>query len=260
MSLVITARDGCSTVPDIVKEQLSQFVCAIATTYNYVNFHNFEHALHVTTSMNKLLTATPTVDPLNSFSLVFSAFIHDCGHTGMSNQILQDSHHPLADKYPKDVPIAERLSIEIALDLLFREGYVALCTAILPGSIDKIQFAKCLFQSILCTDIATPARTKLGIKRYEVCQDYEGEYDPGLCPLVPHMESVLKELELEESDKDEHPTEFIITRAGLANCVRNEHLMLLSDVGHVMQGWETFVKWNFRLFKELDESFKKGLC
>ena len=74
------------------------------------------------------------------------------------------------------------------------------------------------------------------------------------------MESVLKSAELKDSDKEEHSTELIITRAGLAKCVKNEHLMLLSDVGHLMQGWETFVKWNFRLFKELDNSFKNGFC
>jgi len=31
-------------------------------------------------------------------------------------------------------------------------------------------------------------------------------------------------------------------------------------VSHLAQGWDNFIKWNFRLFKELHESWKKGYC
>jgi hypothetical protein len=210
--------------------------------------------------MNKILSATIEKDPLNSFSLVFSALLHDAGHTGMSNKILRDTSHPLAEKYDISVPVAERYSIDIALDLLFHPEYEAFRLAILPGEFDKIQVAKTLFQSVLVTDIATPERVKLGIERYEVSQDERGEYEVRLCPLASEIDNIFDGMGLDESAKDAYPTEFIITHRGLQKCVRNEHLMLLSDVGHLLQGWENFVKWNFRLMKELNESFKKGFC
>ena len=65
---------------------------------------------------------------------------------------------------------------------------------------------------------------------------------------------------LDEEAKEEFPDEFVITHSGLQKCVRNEHLMLISDISHLLQDWETFVKWNFRLFKEIKTSSRKGFC
>ena len=76
-------RDVKSVISDAVKLQINKFVREIAYTYtDDAKFHNLSHALHVTTSMNKLLSCTLIEDPLNSFALVFSALIHDAGHTG----------------------------------------------------------------------------------------------------------------------------------------------------------------------------------
>lgn len=90
-------------------------VTIIAAMYRNNPFHNFEHASHVTMSVNKLLqrVVTPeitlkrksmqmseksfkkqvasdmhnytygiTSDPLTQFAVVFSALIHDCDHWG----------------------------------------------------------------------------------------------------------------------------------------------------------------------------------
>lgn len=259
---VLRERAGDSEValPLPVQDQCRDFVEAVAATYNGAKFHSLSHAMHVTTSMNRLLEDVKTEEPLNSFSLVFAALLHDAGHTGMSNKILKDTHHPLAEKYEDEVPIAEKHSIDIALELLFRPQYEAFRLAILPNETSKIEFAKTLFQGILVTDIATPERNKLCKRRYEDSQDEKDEYDGNLCPLVRHIGDVFDGVGLEESVKEEYPEEFVITHRGLQKCVRNEHLMLLSDVSHLVQGWENFVKWNFRLYKELNECSRKGLC
>ena len=76
-------RDVNAAMSEAVKFQINKFVREIANTYtDDAKFHNLSHALHVTTSMNKLLSYTLSEDPLNSFALVFSALIHDAGHTG----------------------------------------------------------------------------------------------------------------------------------------------------------------------------------
>ena len=244
---VIKHRDPDGNVSLSTRIQLSKFVEAVSQTYSDVMFHNYQHAIHVMTSMNALLTFVLTEDPLNSFSLVFSALIHDAGHTGMSNKILEDSRHPLSEKWcAKDVPIAERNSIDLVMSILFRPEYQSLRDAIIPGVKDKIQFGKTLFQSILITDIATPDNVKRSITRHDACQGII-PLTEAHCPIEDCLDDVLDGLGLDSSVKERNPDDFVITPSGLASCARNEHLMLLSDIAHLLQGWANFVKWNFRL-------------
>jgi len=74
------------------------------------------------------------------------------------------------------------------------------------------------------------------------------------------LDDIFDGVGLDEEVKTEFPDEFIITHCGLQKCVKNEHLMLLSDISHLLQGWENFAKWNFRLYKELMVCFKNGQC
>ena len=60
----------------------------------------------------------------------------------MTNKMLQDNDHVLSKNYSVDVPIAERLSIEIACITLLQPEYNALCNAIMPDDISKIIFFK----------------------------------------------------------------------------------------------------------------------
>jgi hypothetical protein len=83
----------------LVVEQLTDFVSKIAALYNENPFHNFEHASHVTMSVQKLLarivapnletedektlhdhTYGITSDPLTQLACVLSALIHDVDH------------------------------------------------------------------------------------------------------------------------------------------------------------------------------------
>lgn len=155
--------------------------------------------------------------------------------------------HPLCKKFPNNVPLAERNSIDIGLSILFRPEFQSLREAIIPNETDKIQFAKTFFQSILITDIATPESINLGIRRYEASQEVSQPLTTDLCPLVRYLSDIFDGIGLADDVTASHPDEFVITRKGLQSCVRNEHLMLLSDIGHLLQGWENFVKWNFRL-------------
>jgi hypothetical protein len=87
--------------------QLREYVAQIASKYHSNPFHNFEHACHVTMSVNKLLKriVAPDIavggaktggiasqlhdythginsDPLTILGIVFSALIHDVDHQG----------------------------------------------------------------------------------------------------------------------------------------------------------------------------------
>ena len=78
---VLKGRDANAMMPLNVKTQCRKFVADVASHYNGAKFHSLAHAMHVTTSMHKLLSET-VIDPLNGFSLVFGALLHDAGHTG----------------------------------------------------------------------------------------------------------------------------------------------------------------------------------
>jgi hypothetical protein len=276
-----------STVDAFVRAKIRNFVAEIATTYGDVGFHNFQHAGHVVLSMNKLVHALQNdpqgslanADPVIGFSLVFSALIHDAGHTGMSNKILEEQEHPLALRYSDDnTPIAEKHSIDLALDIFFKDEYKALRSAIIPAELDKVQFSKILFQSVLVTDIATSDRVKQGIRRFEVaagpslddklckcsvCQKVDKSTDDtydNLCPLACHLEDVMTGVELGDDVVGRFPKEFNVTHCGLKRCVLNEHLMLSADVSHMMQSWENYTRWNLRLYKEIMACHKQNLC
>ncbi len=230
-------------------------------------------------------------EPLFAFSLVFGALIHDVGHTGMSNQILKEQHHSLCDIYnDHDESIAERYSLDLALKIFNLNEFKDLRNIILPGEIDRVKFGKALFQSILITDITSKERNKMSLKRFELtavppyseltcqcecCTESSSTvteqnlclekksilYDSEICPMTDDLDNILEGVNIPKSiARTNYRTEFEITHCKLQTISMIEHFMLLSDVGHLMQGWNNFVKWNFRLYKEIIACYKKGLC
>ena len=81
---VLKHRDTNAKMSEEVKIQCRKLVQEVAKQYNGAKFHSLSHAMHVVTSMNKLLSHVVNEDPLNSFSLVFACLLHDAGHTGKS--------------------------------------------------------------------------------------------------------------------------------------------------------------------------------
>jgi|AntRauTorckE5430_2_1112549.scaffolds.fasta_scaffold00290_1 hypothetical protein len=277
-----------SAMSKLQKSQLRAYVSDIASMYKSVDYHNFEHAVHVTTSMHKLIdTIVSSIDggglgngsicqkmwqnSFNHFVMIFACLIHDVEHTGQSNKILQAKNHTIAEKFPG--PSAERNSIQIALDLLFCFKYNAIRKAIFPRIEDRFQFGRGIFWSILCTDIASMGTVKKCLTRFDVVHNVREEikgfekehsvpksctFDSQLCPVLPFLGDVVKSLRLTQKDTDEHPEELAITQDKLENCVAVEHLMQVCDVAHLMQEWENFLKFNYRLYKELMACHKTG--
>jgi hypothetical protein len=108
-----------------VNEQLYRYVAIISTKYRKNEFHNFDHASHVTMSAVKLLNrmAVPedieydannlgkvasdlheytygiTSDAMAQFAVLFSTLIHDVDHRGVPNQQLAKELPNLGDRY-----------------------------------------------------------------------------------------------------------------------------------------------------------------
>jgi 3'5'-cyclic nucleotide phosphodiesterase/Adenylate and Guanylate cyclase catalytic domain len=245
-----------------VVAQLKRYVSIIAAMYRNNPFHNFEHASHVTMSVNKLLqrvvdaenvvnmrkarakkngvqqkiasvmhnyTFGITSDPLTQFAIVFSALIHDVDHWGVSNAQLIKEGSPMAEFY-NNKSVAEQNSVDKAWDLLLdSEEYADLQRVIFPTDDEYKRFRQVVVNIVVATDIFDKDQSDLRKKRWDKAfrEKQEGEEED------PH-------------EGDRKATIVI------------EHIMQASDVAHTMQHWHVYQKWNRRLFDELYTAWRAG--
>jgi len=211
---------------DILDKQLSNFVRRISTLYRHENrFHNWRHACHVTLGASYLMekaqeddVETNFVDsnPWHRFTLVFAALIHDVKHVGVSNRQLVMENHMLALIYDGGSCL-ERQSISVGISV-FLEEFPELSVVILQGN---PLFMRYINSVILVTDI--------------MCKEVQ----------LDSRDKFLRSVENRSSSGDETADLKIIrTEATM------EQLMLLADVGHCAQQYETFLRWNRAFYEE----------
>lgn len=233
--------DSSIQVETIVKEQLREYVTIIASTYNDNRFHNFEHACHVTMSVDKLMkrVVAPDIDlashdalyeythginsdPLTLFAIVFSAVIHDVDHRGVSNIQLGKEQQDMASLY-RNKSIAEQNSLDIAWDLLMLPDFTQLRQAIFTDESDLERFRQTIVNIVLATDIFDKELNDLRKGRWTKAFESDAQVDSNLRATI------------------------VI-----------EHIIQASDVSHTMQHWIVYRKWNERLFMEMYEAHRSG--
>lgn len=268
--------------------ELINYVTKICGLYNDVRYHAFKHAAHVTMSMNKLLSmiveeesatgygctfyarqgklkdpnvvVTPEVrnrftstlgignDPLTLFSLVFSALIHDVGHFGISNRQLSSEGDSLAVLY-NDQSVAEQHSLSQSFTLLYQEEYQHLLKVIAPDISERRKFRAKTIHIVMCTDIASPDRTQLMKSRwkeaFEISPRKQNQFDNRAPSKVRF--GITRALTLTGSSIDFYDDSEVELKASSVL----EQMMLASDVAHLFQSYENFLKWNERLYLEL---------
>jgi hypothetical protein len=159
-------KSGLSDHPLVLdgfaKQELTCYVSTIASKYNDVLYHNFEHASHVLGSADSLISilkqnpkrsspkrgSSSTISsrlssvggdsddddrkhvctfgisscPMTHLALVFSALVHDVEHQGVGNQQLINEEDPLAIEY-NGKSVAENNSLDVARNLLSQDCY-----------------------------------------------------------------------------------------------------------------------------------------
>jgi 3'5'-cyclic nucleotide phosphodiesterase len=215
--------------------------------YHNNPFHNFEHACHVTMSVNKLLMriVTPDLevptegdidsqrhdfthginsDPITLLAIIFAAVIHDVDHRGVSNAQLMKEEEVLAKRY-NCKSVAEQNSVDIAWSVFSSKEYEELRDFLFETNDELMRFRQVLVNSVLATDIFDKELNDLRKARWEKA----------------FSESV--------NSRESH---------SLRATIVIEHLIQASDVSHTMQHWHVYRKWNNKLFKELYIAYQDG--
>jgi hypothetical protein len=239
-------NDYTSEMDPIVVTQLRQVVATIACLYRGNDFHNFEHACHVTMCVEKFLSriVTPDMDekdmqqgglasklhdythginsdPLTLLAIVFSALIHDADHRGISNAQLCKEDKGLASAY-RSKSVAEQNSLDIAWEILMADDFKELRATIFGTRTELLRFRQVIVNVVLATDIFDKELNDLRKKRWDLA-----------------------------FGKDQNNTDLRAT-------IVIEHLIQASDVSHTMQHWHIYRKWNERLFMEMYTAYQQG--
>jgi 3'5'-cyclic nucleotide phosphodiesterase len=252
-NLLDTGTHTHAELSEVVVKQLRNFVAEIASLYNDNPFHNFEHASHVTMSVNKLLgqivapkiglgacsdadqqaavlhdhTCGITSDPLTQFAVVLSALIHDLDHPGVSNAQFMKEDPKLALRY-KEKSVAEQNSVDLAWSILMMSDYDQLRAAIFANETELRRFRHLLVNSIIATDIFDKDLGTLRKNRWNKAF-YETTPEDGAQEVKSCKATIVI-----------------------------EHLIQASDVAHTMQHWHVYQKWNQRLFDEMMMAYRDG--
>jgi class 3 adenylate cyclase len=240
-------------LPPIIVSQMHDLVTTLASMYEDNPFHNFDHAAHVSLSALKLLnritdqrhfgleassndqlavelhglTYGITSDPLLQLAVVFSAMIHDVGHSGVSNPQLIEESSDLAEKY-NNKSISEQNSIDIAWGLLMESKYKELRAGLFAIEGDCARFRSLVVNAVIATDIFDRELTGFREQRWQRA--------------------------FQEDNQDQDSKSVSNLRATIVM----EHLIQASDVAHTMQHWLVYIKWNEKLFQEMYLAYKSG--
>jgi hypothetical protein len=233
------ASDVDFELPEDVRSELHEYVVKIAAGYKVNDFHNFEHASHVAMLSDLLLGRIEgtegsgfgiTSDPLARFAVVFSALVHDVGHTGVPNGQLAKESPELAALY-KHKSVAEQNSIDTAWDLLMQDRYRNLRDSLFSSSDVQERLHKLITNCVIATDIFDPDLKEFRSSRWEKAfPEAAVKHQAGEHGLATHYKATI-EIEL---------------------------VMQASDVAHTMQRWHVYRKWNERLFLEMHAAYKEG--
>jgi hypothetical protein len=117
------------------------FPSKILRTTNFGQLHDFTFGI--------------TSDPLTHLACLFSAMVHDCDHSGVSNMQLAKEKDELAIMY-ENKSVLEQNSIDLAWEMLMEPAYSDLRRCFFPKEEDMLRFRKLVVNSVLATDIFDP--------------------------------------------------------------------------------------------------------
>jgi hypothetical protein len=239
-----TDKSGLNDVAGL-REDLRAYISEIASLYNDVSFHGFEHASHVCLAADKLMdrmynqaridredlyemTYGISGDPLAHFAVVFASLVHDVGHTGIPNAQLINEESRIALLYDNQ-SVAEQHSLSLAWKTLLHSKYRKLRSYIYSDNVERKRFRQILVNTVMATDIASRDVLQIRTEKWERA--------------------------FGEISDDEGVN---ITRRNERATALLETIIQAADVSHTMQHWTIYRRWNEKLFDEMRVAFESG--
>jgi hypothetical protein len=226
----------------VVISQLREFVASIADLYSSVPFHAFAHASHVTISMvnmfNHIVAPTDVAqeavdrthsivsDPFAKFACLFAALIHHVDHPDVPNGQLVKEKQDIASVY-KGKSIAEQHSMDCAWNLFTSAAFDELRHTLCETDEEIHLFRQMVVNLVVATDLFDSDLNQVRDDRWH------------------------QVVGVSDSSKD--PSYF-----NRKATVTLELMVQASDIGHVLQHWNIYRKWNTRFFEETYAAFLAG--
>jgi len=250
-----------------VVDQLQRHVRHIASMYRVNPFHNYEHASHVTLSMEKMLSNVKCLcpsevssnasgefslnaytndlkhDPLAQFAVVYSALIHDVDHSGCSNAQLVKENDMLAIQYGGKSP-AENHSINLAWTTLMLPEYRELVDCLCPTTAELERLKQLITDAVLATDIFD----------VDLIENRNMRWKQVFGSSSSSSSSAANDANDDDDDHQADPENVDKLRVMIVL----DHLIQASDVAHTMQHWHVYIKWNERLYNEMTRAYRQG--
>ena len=207
---------------DTVQTELRNYILFIAGMYKDHPFHNFKHASNVATTTNKYLQRIKddtlemqVFEPLTQFAIIFAALCHDVDHPGVPNSLLVGESNPLAVAY-NNRSIAEQNSVDVAWNALMGSEYKVLQSAIFCSQDEMERFRKLVVNCVLATDLFDQDLIDDRLLRWK--QAFNEQWRD-------------ESLSVEQQEN-------------LRATVVMEHILMASDIGHTIQHWHSYKRWN----------------
>ncbi|OQS06225.1 3'5'-cyclic nucleotide phosphodiesterase [Thraustotheca clavata] len=130
---------------------IAEYAIEIEGHYHVSNpYHNAMHAASVVWDVHQLLMRVTRLKPLQIYSLLLAAAVHDVDHPGVNNTFLINSNHPLALQYSDD-SVLERMHLARAFEISRKPG----CNPFHNLSSEyRGQCRQMIIQLVLATDLA----------------------------------------------------------------------------------------------------------
>ena len=278
---LMPSNDMINLIPQKARQELLAYVTRVASMYQSVHFHNFEHASHVTMSAQKLINK---VVLRNATDLNISLHTHlgklktDKKDKKKRNEeadlffstygisadplaqfavvfaaLVHDVEHrgvpnvQLIKEQPdlgfkyKNKSVAENNSIRIAWSELLKPEFANLHRCIVASDDDEARFRQMLINVVIATDITDKERRAGERQRWQEA-------------FLNNDDDFDWEKEWQNKSEEKLPDIDVSLKA----TVVLEQIVLASDVAHTMQHWLTYVKWNERLYKEMWAAYASG--
>jgi hypothetical protein len=165
--------------------------------------------------------------PLAQVAVVFAALVHDVDHPGVPNAQLVKEHSRIAVVY-NNKSVAEQNSTDLAWSVLMDAEYKDLQAAIYANQEELDLFRRLVVNAIMATDLFDP----------ELIEDREKRW-------LQAFNEAHRDIALTEDEQ-----------LNLKATIVMEHVMQASDIGHTMQHFHSYRRWNERLFFEMYSAFE----